>query len=83
VRVALPDALPPELDVSETGENAISITYTSSRRLCAMLRGLVEGTAQHYGETVQIEELACTHRGDEACVFEIRFADRDEHPTAY
>ena len=83
VRVALPDALPPELDVSETGENAISITYTSSRRLCAMLRGLVEGTARHYGETVQIEELACMHRGDEACVFEVRFADRHERPAAY
>ena len=73
VRVAIPNALPPELEVSEMGENAISIVYTSPRRLCAMLRGLVEGTARHYGETVHIEERSCMHRGDEACTFEILF----------
>ena len=73
VRVALPDALPPELEITETDGNAISITYTSSRRLCAVLRGLVEGTARHYGETAQIEELACMQRGDEACRFGVRF----------
>jgi len=55
------------------GENGISIVYTSPRRLCAMLRGLVEGTARHYGETVHIEERSCMHRGDEACTFEILF----------
>jgi predicted hydrocarbon binding protein len=73
VRVAMPDALPPELDVSETDEDAISITYTSRRRLCAMLRGLVEGTARHYGETVLIAEPTCMHRGDAACRFAVRF----------
>jgi hypothetical protein len=40
VRVAIADARPPELEVSETGEKAISIVYRSPRRLCAMLRGL-------------------------------------------
>jgi predicted hydrocarbon binding protein len=73
VRVAIPGALPPELVVSEAGTNAISIVYTSRRKLCAMLRGLVEGTARHYGEAVQIEEQACMHRGDKACTFLVLF----------
>ncbi|MGH3111178.1 MAG: heme NO-binding domain-containing protein [Gaiellaceae bacterium] len=73
VRVALPDAVPPELDVSERQEGAVLITYTSPRRLCAMLRGLVEGTARHYREKVRIEELACMDRADDACRFELRF----------
>jgi predicted hydrocarbon binding protein len=73
VRVAMPDALPPQLDVSETEEGAVSIVYTSPRRLCALLRGLVEGTARHYRERVRIEELACMDRGDHACRFEVRF----------
>jgi predicted hydrocarbon binding protein len=73
VREALPDALPPELEVSERGVDSISIVYTSSRRLCAMLRGLVEGTAHHYGETVHVEERTCMQRGDSACTFEVRF----------
>jgi predicted hydrocarbon binding protein len=74
VRVAMPDALPPELEVSEIGESAVSIVYSSPRRLCAMLRGLVEGTARHYGESAQIEERTCVHRGDDACRFEVLFA---------
>jgi predicted hydrocarbon binding protein len=73
VRVAIPGALPPELVVSEAGANAISIVYTSRRKLCAMLRGLVEGTARHYGEAVQIEERTCMHRGDKSCTFHVLF----------
>jgi hypothetical protein len=73
VRVAIPDALPPELEVSEIGEYGVSIVYTSPRRLCGMLRGLIEGTARHYGEAVRIEEPSCMHRGDQACLFEVRF----------
>ncbi len=74
VRVAIPDAQPPELAVSELGEHGISIVYTSRRRMCWLLQGLVEGTARHYGETVHIEERTCMHRGDDACTFEVRFA---------
>jgi predicted hydrocarbon binding protein len=73
VRVAMPDARPPELDVSDSANGAVAIVYTSPRRLCALLRGLVEGTARHYREKVRIEELACMDRGDDACRFEVRF----------
>jgi Haem-NO-binding len=73
VRVAVPGALPPELVVSESGHNAVSIVYRSRRKLCAMLRGLVEGTARHYGEAVDIEERACMHRGDATCTFHVLF----------
>jgi Haem-NO-binding len=73
VRVAMPEARPPELGVSETDSGAISIVYTSPRRLCAMLRGLVEGTARHYRERVHIDELGCMDRGDDACRFLVRF----------
>ena len=74
VRVAMPDALPPELQVSEIGDSALSIGYMSGRRLCVMLRGLVIGTARHYGETVSIEEPRCMLRGDSQCKLEVQFA---------
>jgi hypothetical protein len=73
VRTALPNALPPKLAVSELDERALSIVYTSPRRLCALLRGLVRGTAQVYEETVHIHERTCMERGDPACTFEIQF----------
>lgn len=76
VRVAMPSALPPELAVSELGESGVAIVYKSPRRMCVLLRGLVEGTAQHYGESVHIEERTCMHQGDAACTFEVRFQGR-------
>jgi Haem-NO-binding len=78
VRVALPNAQPPELGVVERGEQGVLITYTSPRRLCSFLTGLVHGTARHYGELARIDERTCMRRGDAACVFDVRFA-RDPH----
>jgi predicted hydrocarbon binding protein len=76
VRVAIPNASPPELTVSELDEHRISIVYTSPRRLCALLRGLVDGTAQHYRELAHLEERTCMHRGDRACTFVVSFDRR-------
>jgi hypothetical protein len=74
VRATIPSATPPELHVSELGDDGVTISYTSPRRLCVLLRGLAEGTARHYGETATIDETTCMRRGDPACTFEIRFS---------
>ncbi len=74
VRATIPMARPPELGVTEHGEDGVSIVYSSPRRLCVLLRGLTEGTARHYGETTSIDEQMCMHRGDEACRFAVRFS---------
>lgn len=74
VRVALPEARPPQLAVTELGEDGLEIVYTSPRRICAMLRGLVEGTGRVYGEALDVEEPECMHRGDPACRVVVRFA---------
>jgi hypothetical protein len=73
VRVALPASRPPQLAVTDHGEDGLEIVYTSPRRICAMLRGLVEGTGRVYGETIEIDEPECMHRGASACRFELRF----------
>lgn len=73
VRESMPEARPPELKVRDLGDDGLEIVYTSPRRICAMLRGLVEGTGRVYGEAVELAELECMHRGASACRFEIRF----------
>lgn len=73
IRETLPDARPPELAVTDLGDRGLGIVYTSPRRICAMLRGLVEGTGRVYGEALQVEELECMHHGAPACRFEVRF----------
>jgi Haem-NO-binding len=74
VRATVPNVSPPELDVTELGDDGVSISYASPRRLCVLLRGLTEGTARHYGETTAIDETSCMHRGDGSCRFDVRFS---------
>lgn len=71
VRATIPNAQPPQLVVEPRGEDGVSITYASARRLCVLLAGLLEGTAEQYGETIRYEQVRCMHRGDEACVFDV------------
>ena len=72
VRATIANAQPPQLSVSELGDDGVTIDYRSPRQLCVLLRGLAEGTARHYGEVAEIEETACMRRGDPACTFEVR-----------
>jgi hypothetical protein len=74
VRATIPKATPPQLHVTPLGDDGVQITYSSPRKLCVLLRGLVEGTARHYGEKVEIVETACMHDGAPACLFEVRFS---------
>ena len=73
VRVALPEARPPQLAVTDLGAAGLEIVYSSPRRICALLRGLVEGTGRVYDETIEVEELECMHHGASACRFALRF----------
>jgi hypothetical protein len=74
IRATIPNATPPQLHVVPLGEDGVEIAYTSPRKLCVLLRGLVEGTARHYGERVEIVETACMHDGAPACLFDVRFS---------
>jgi predicted hydrocarbon binding protein len=67
VRQVVPQALPPRLRVSRLGEHGAVIAYTSERRLCRLLEGLVEGTAERFGTAVRMEQPQCMLRGDPAC----------------
>ena len=74
VRATIPNAAPPQLHVTELGDDGVTIAYASPRRLCMLLRGLTEGTARHFGETATIEEPTCMRRGDDSCTFDVRFS---------
>lgn len=67
VRESTPLAAPPRLHVVPLGDDGVSISYTSDRKLCELLEGLVLGVAEYYGDDVSIEQPLCMHRGDVAC----------------
>jgi Haem-NO-binding len=74
VRATIPNAGPPQLDVSPLGDDGVSIVYESPRRLCVLLRGLTEGAARHFGEHAEMEEQSCMLRGDPSCTFDVLFS---------
>jgi hypothetical protein len=67
VRTALPGAAPPHLRVTALGEAGVVIAYTSARKLCPLLLGLVAGTAEKYETRVETTEALCALRGDAWC----------------
>ena len=71
VRATIPGANPPRLHVQQLSELGVLVSYTSERKLCRLLEGLVRGTASHYGDDVLMEEIQCMHRGDTGCVFTV------------
>ena len=71
VRATIKGAYPPSLHVRPLGEDGMLVSYTSERRLCCLLEGLVRGTAAHYGEDVTLEELQCMRLGDPGCVWSV------------
>ena len=74
VRATIPNAGPPELDISPLGEDGVSIVYESPRKMCVLLRGLTQGAARHYGQHAELEERTCMLRGDPRCTFDATFS---------
>lgn len=71
VRATIPDARPPALRV-HPGADGLEIDYSSPRRLCRLLEGLIVGTGHHYGEHLTVSETACMRDGAPSCLFTVR-----------
>lgn len=73
VRRQYPGADVPVFDFDSSIPDTLTVGYHSPRKLCALAHGFIEGAADHYGETVDVEQTTCMHRGDPKCVFQLRF----------
>ncbi len=76
VRKIYPGADVPDFDFDTSSAEVLGLTYRSKRKLCAFARGLIEGSAIHFGETAVIEETTCMHHGADCCQFQIRFVPK-------
>jgi hypothetical protein len=61
----------PHFNIRELEPGALSMDYKSSRRMCALAQGFVEGAARFYCEDVDFRHTACVEDGAERCLFEI------------
>jgi hypothetical protein len=67
VRQNNPGANPPALQIERPAADRVVIHYESERRWCALGKGLIQGVADHFGETVKIAEETCQREGASIC----------------
>jgi hypothetical protein len=75
VRKLYPGADAPDFTFDASTPGVLLIGYDSARRLCALAEGFILGAGDHFGEVVTVEQTACFHRGDAACVLRCEFAE--------
>lgn len=73
--------MPPRLAVTRLSDDKVMISYDSARRMCALLKGIVKGTAKHYKEDISILESRCMLQGDPACVVTVQVETAKHRPT--
>lgn len=74
VRKLYPGAIVPVFDFDTSNPAQLLMDYESPRKLCAFAEGLVQGAADHFEETVVIEQPLCMNRGDPHCRLAITFS---------
>src|SRR5690349_15983817 len=74
VRLQYADAAPPYLHATRTAADAVTIVYTSPRRLCAIAKGIARGVAAHYDEAIELQEPSCMLLGARQCEIVVRLA---------
>ncbi len=77
VRLQVRDAAPPRLKSERLAAAHVRITYTSARQLCSVAVGIIRGLAKSYGDSVDIAEPECMHRGNSRCVIEVTEKNRN------
>ncbi len=63
---------PPVHEAVRISPTELHLVYYSQRKLCGVAKGIMHGVAAHFGETIQVDETACMHRGAPFCSFVIR-----------
>lgn len=67
------DAEPPCFVYEDPADDTLVIKYSSKRKLCKFMEGLIDGVADHFKSPIQYEQSSCKHDGAENCHFELKF----------
>ncbi|MES9902966.1 MAG: heme NO-binding domain-containing protein [Sedimenticola sp.] len=66
-----PNRKPPTISSSRESNDHLILTYHSHRKLCPVVRGVVRGLGEKFGEQFRIKETQCMHQGADNCVMHI------------
>ena len=63
----------PHFHFHDLDDGRMGVAYQSPRHMCWLAHGFVEGAADHYGATVEIEHLSCMLDGSPVCRLAMRW----------
>jgi hypothetical protein len=72
VRIKNPGARPPELRCVRISATEVLLVYNSSRRMCAIAKGISKGVAKRFSESIRLEESTCMLDGARECRITIK-----------
>ena len=73
VRKLYPGADVPVFGFEDGDDGAMTLTYRSHRRLCALAEGFIAGAAHVFGETASVHQDQCALEGADECRIVCRF----------
>ena len=73
VTKSISNAAPPRFTYQELPDGGLLMHYSSERRLCPVLRGLILGVGILFKQELEVEETTCMLRGDPICTMRITF----------
>lgn len=74
VRKLYPGAICPHFQFQHPGPRNTLVRYRSPRRLCALVEGFIQGSAEYFGTQVSVTHESCTHQGARDCELAVRWA---------
>jgi predicted hydrocarbon binding protein len=73
VRKLYANAKPPEFVIEDSSPDRLVMRYMSERKLCPLVKGLIEGVAEYYGAPIRYNQRQCMLEGGPLCEFELEF----------
>ena len=72
-----PQINPPDVRCIRIRSNQVAIAYQSPRRMCILLKGLVQGVARFYGDEISLQETVCMLRSGQICRINLTLLDSE------
>ncbi|MBX3209977.1 MAG: heme NO-binding domain-containing protein [Labilithrix sp.] len=73
VRKLFKGAVTPRITFVDPGPDALVLRYESTRKVCALMTGLLAGAGEYFATPMSWDETQCTSHGADACEFHISF----------
>jgi predicted hydrocarbon binding protein len=62
---------PPKLSAHRETDDLLVLRYQSHRKMCDVVKGVIRGLGERYGESFHIEETCCMHDGARECIINV------------